>query len=1058
MRLIHLSDFHLTKEHEGDFEEYIIKPLLEDLIALNTQKTIDLIIFTGDLIDKGGKGYESIDDAFLEFEIQVIERITAAINISKNRFIIIPGNHDINRDADLKSTEIGLRSQLISLEAINTFLNDPREFEGATKRILKFKEFERNLYANSPETIVTDLESIHRYEVQDLKVGIACLNSAWRCYDSDSDQNNILIGEKQIMAAINKTSDSDIRIALLHHPLEDISPIEKKIMRDRIVSNFDLVLTGHVHQEDNFRFSNMQGSTIFSASAASWSGNIRSFNTEFINGYSIIDYDYNIGCKLIYKKYSHKKKKFIRNNEFGDDNGEEYYTFPKNCELAEKKRIKQIIEEISEVHCESLDEHLLTFNTDTSAPKTINDLFVLPKLVRKNEDVIEDSLTEVVEEKYTIQDLCKLEENIILLGVKESGKTILLDKILMEYTNDYEFYEKIPVYLNFEDINGTEMDTIISKYLKVGIKDIRNGDFNLNNLVLLIDNIKFEERYRKILNKLNVFLEKYPDLKVILTCTANGEDEIPLDAINDPFFKMFSVINVKQFNTKEIKELIVKWFSGRNEILNKTDNLDNIIRAFTALNLPRTPLAVSMFLWIIEKQENYAPVNNAQMLENFLERLFTKADTHTVYSSNFTYKNKESMLADIAYKMYSENKPQYRLAYGEIRNFIENSLKEKKFDFDADVILDHFINKGIFNVELVESIKFVKFKFGCFFQFYLMKNFDKNSDFKKYVMADYNYLNFVDELDYYTGLKMDDIETVELIVNNMQDAYNELNQKLEQLPKKIDTIFETVQTIVGNLNKEKIDTITSELKETEEDYYESKDLELENHSSKKIENKLKDMSAVQKLERHWLLSAKVLKNSEEITKGGFKVEAFKAIVKSSLSYAALYKLVLIKKKEEKHTELDEQFYLLYKLLPFVHQVLLTQNIGTAKLNLVIEEIIEDEMFDTYSDFEKFIYVFIYADLNGRHKFKYIKKIIDNWDTHYIKDMVFLKNLEYFYSKDTSNVDELKYKNILGDIVEEKSMQEHSGRSLHKKGRFINRIEKEKLERSLINNENFVESN
>lgn len=1046
------------KDTLKDFETYIIKPLIVELKELNLQKKIDFIAFTGDLVDKGGSSFTSLDDAFLEFEIQVIEKLTNELGLPKNRFIIIPGNHDIDRRADLKSTEMGLRLQLSTIDAINDFLNDEHEFLGSTKRIERYKIFENTLYEDSEQTRVSNLVTVHNHQIGDLKVGLACLNSSWRCYDSDEDPKYVLIGEKQVMDAVDKIDSCDIKIALIHHPFEEISQIERRFIRDRILSNFDLILSGHVHKEDSYKFSNMFGSTIFSAAPASWTGNIRSFSTEHMNGFTVIDYEYEQGCKLTYKKYSHNKMKFINNNEVGNDNGEEFYSFPDNKALKDRKKIKQIIEDISEVHCETLDEHLLTFNTDTAAPKKINDLFVLPKLVRKNEDVVEDTLTEVTEQTYTINELCEARENFMLLGVKESGKTILLDKILMEYTTDYEKYGKVPVYLNFEEINGTEMDTVISKYINVGIREIRNGDFDLSNIVLLIDNIKFEERYRKILDKLSMFFSKYPDVKSIITCTSNGEEEIPLEAMYEPLFKLFCVIYVKQFNTKEIKELMFKWFSEKREYIAKRDNLDKIIKTFTALNLPRTPLAVSMFLWIIEKQENYSPVNNSQMLENFLERLFAKADTYNVYSSNFTYKNKESMLTDIAYKMYQENKIQYRLSYGELRTFIESSLKEKMFDFDVDVILEHFINKGIFTLEWVDSIKYVRFKFGCFFQFYLMKNFDKNPEFKKYVLTDDNYLNFINELDYYTGLKMDDIETVELVISRMKNAYESLNAQFEKLPKKIDTPFETIHTIVEKINKEKIETITSELKETEEDYYESKDLELENQSSKKIEKKIDDMNLIQKLERHWVLASKILKNSEEITKKGFKVEAFKEVIRASMSYAGLYKIVLMKKKQDTNEEIDEQFYLVYKLLPFLHQVILTQNIGTAKLNLVIEEVISSEELKSFSDFEKFIYTFIYADLNGKHKFKYISELVKNATTYYIKDMIFLKVLEYYYRQDTSVEDENKYKNILGDIVEEKGLTESSKRPLHKKGRFISKIEKEKLERTLKSNDELVEVN
>ena len=57
MRIIHFSDFHLRKDHieraKATFER-----LLEALKRVNQERKIDLIIFSGDLIDKAGDTFE----------------------------------------------------------------------------------------------------------------------------------------------------------------------------------------------------------------------------------------------------------------------------------------------------------------------------------------------------------------------------------------------------------------------------------------------------------------------------------------------------------------------------------------------------------------------------------------------------------------------------------------------------------------------------------------------------------------------------------------------------------------------------------------------------------------------------------------------------------------------------------------------------------------------------------------------------------------------------------------------------------------------------------------
>ncbi|MGR5959017.1 hypothetical protein ACT7DM_01830 [Bacillus cereus] len=86
-----------------------------------------------------------------------------------------------------------------------------------------------------------------------------------------------------------------------------------------------------------------------------------------------------------------------------------------------------------------------------------------------------------------------------------------------------------------------------------------------------------------------------------------------------------------------------------------------------------------------------------------------------------------------------------------------------------------------------------------------------------------------------------------------------------------------------------MEVITTEVKEND-DYYETKDRELENHTSRNIEVKPDSLNPVQKLERHWVLAAKMLKNSEEIKKKDFKINALNDIVLSATLFATLYKL------------------------------------------------------------------------------------------------------------------------------------------------------------------------
>lgn len=67
MRIIHLSDFHLDKSKLKPFNN-IVYQLECTLKMINEEKKIDLIIFTGDMINQGGRSFPTVEDAFEAFK------------------------------------------------------------------------------------------------------------------------------------------------------------------------------------------------------------------------------------------------------------------------------------------------------------------------------------------------------------------------------------------------------------------------------------------------------------------------------------------------------------------------------------------------------------------------------------------------------------------------------------------------------------------------------------------------------------------------------------------------------------------------------------------------------------------------------------------------------------------------------------------------------------------------------------------------------------------------------------------------------------------------------
>ena len=121
IRIFHISDFHLTRKSIQDWEDYqrdsFIQFVNENIAAEN------FIVCTGDMLDKAGDDLGGIQEGLKKFKKIVIDPIIQQTQISIERFIIAPGNHDIDRKADKDYIVTGVRTEIKSggVDKINKY-------------------------------------------------------------------------------------------------------------------------------------------------------------------------------------------------------------------------------------------------------------------------------------------------------------------------------------------------------------------------------------------------------------------------------------------------------------------------------------------------------------------------------------------------------------------------------------------------------------------------------------------------------------------------------------------------------------------------------------------------------------------------------------------------------------------------------------------------------------------------------------------------------------------------------------------------------------------------
>ena len=181
VRIIHLTDFHLDPKNLRDWKNYVKEPMINKFNELNESKKIGFIAFTGDIIDKGGKGYKNAAEAFGLFKKEVILPITENLQLPISKLLIIPGNHDVVRSEDSEREEMGNEMFFKDAAKLSNFMAEAMKNEdySGMQRILEYKTFEKELYCELDKEMQWSVfGNAFKFNIGDELVGICCLNSA----------------------------------------------------------------------------------------------------------------------------------------------------------------------------------------------------------------------------------------------------------------------------------------------------------------------------------------------------------------------------------------------------------------------------------------------------------------------------------------------------------------------------------------------------------------------------------------------------------------------------------------------------------------------------------------------------------------------------------------------------------------------------------------------------------------------------------------------------------------------------------------------------------------
>lgn len=974
MNILHITDLHYNS---NSYEKFTQSQIIEKLVSkISNQKIVfDLIFFTGDLVFNG-----SILEDFEKAKKEFIDEICNNLNFEKENVIFCAGNHDMDRSGVSKSLEDHFNQKIKTNDQLYDFFKQQdNDYKTSIKTTQNYNEFINSYYTKDS---IYDLYSIHKRTINNDEVGIFSLNSSWRSID-DLSKGKLLFPTHLLENGLEELKSIKNRFLLMHHPLSWFSDYNKQKLQELIFKNFNIIFTGHVHESEiTTHYTKSNGIFINTCPATmTWDKNYL--------GYSIIKYDSLKSDFAVVSKY-----KFIDEKDDFEFIDRIEVNVPCGITKTEQNKLQEKINNKSILELLNSKDLLLSKNFDNSNDNLFLDLFNKPKLSIKPKEEIDDS-SDISANSFDFDHLLKYDNNYFIFGNDKSGKTSLLKYIQIKHLKDYTTNGIIPFYIDLKSNYSSSIFDEIRKYYELSIKNTES--LIKKSFLILIDNFDINSAYYEHLIK---FLDDYENVKFIISSdyyTYRIFENYKID--NREYYKLY----LQDVSRKEVRSFLE---NNKFEINDSYDNvLEKIISFCKQLELPLNYWTISLILLVHKKQKFDLSKNIYNLLDLCVDEILDKKHI-TLRNSKLEFNQLKSLCGDLSVFLLKNNtenvySKSYLAVLEELDRLIKTDIRVKA---DSKETLDYLISSGILKLQDEK----VSFRLNGVFEFFIALHMSQNETFRNDIINDDNiYLSFKNEFEICSGILNKDLTFYNKIYEKTISFFNPVNEKYYSIGKQ-DTILKSKVTDKNDVNLKKI---TTELKAFEPLDNEKKDFINDQNNSISINSELhvKKLYDVKNFnpeifERYLSIFTRVFKTMEGIKDLALLSSSLDFILDTYINFGFFLYEEIEQELEIKEVDDTDILTLISRILPFISQMSMTENIAHYNIEKVIISKIEElKKNPKENQYKLFVLYFILMDIDENNIFTYADDVIENITIGILKYSSIIKFKYYFSFKGKENV-------------------------------------------------------
>lgn len=748
MRIIHISDFHYIPKARSEFDRVVE----ELVISLSQQEPVDLIVFSGDLINK-----DASLEQFNEAAECLFDPLLKASHLDKSRLLICPGNHDLLRNAEMPMVADSLNSKTQSKE-LDAFCDDPTQLSFSLTRFDAYKKFVSEYYGDCID--IQPLYTTAIREINGKSIGLLSLNSAWRSIESEKDRGNLLYPIRYIHEAIAKVRKCDLVLCTMHHAVSDFKDYIEQQIENSIFEDCHILFTGHYH--------NAKLSSILSTNGLLHSVGYATFNYNdkaSSYGYMIITIDEDT-FEVKIEAFPFVKNHFIPDDPIST-------VLPMSLDKRASNEFRRVMRKQLTCVREKADNLFVKGRTNETAGHTFSMLFSDP--VIKDKSIQELLASGKKGTKIPLEQIEDSSKSTILFGRNKSGRTSLLYKMMIDYLLSYASRKVIPYYVACKDLNGDSLnlERRLRDYLALSKADVKKR-FESYQLVLLLDDLEFNDT--SFLANLREEIHLFSNVRFIATTEETLTNQCALMYFEDVDIDNFYIHDV---TPREVHQLTTRW--PNMPVAYKQRYEEKIVKILQQMHMPFNYWTISLFLWIFEKTDASNIHNNFELINLYIDEILDKKSLITDKSFKIDYEDLKSYLAALSEFLLLKNN--HRISYKELVDFTEEYRNtHQKFVEQTRDIIELLIRRGVLVEEEQSSVdngtqNLYTFRLNGVFEYFIALRFSENTELKDKVLTDGNtYFSFGTELELYAGFRREDIDAIENIFKKTQEILRPISE------------------------------------------------------------------------------------------------------------------------------------------------------------------------------------------------------------------------------------------------------------------------------------------